>query len=205
MTELFLFLAGIILFAWFIHREGTGFYLALAGLLLVAVSIVNAVLRSPSVWSVFGLDNYDRNFLAWSLTGLIAGLVASAAYRYYARWPLMPGSLTIVAMISPLIGMTEELVFRGYLQGRIRAMGPYFAVLAAALAHTGYKFLVMKSLGPEIMIDLSRLVFFTFVFGLIASTIREYSRNVIPAILSHVIFDILVYGDFNFVPAWVWG
>jgi len=205
IAEILLFLAGLAVFAGFIHREGLLFYIAVSGLLLSGTIISITLIRAPSAPAVLGLGRIDRKLMTWLLAGLLTGLVATAAYRFYARWPLLPGTLTLIALISPLIGMCEEFIFRGYLQGRARFFGPYFAILLAAVAHTLYKYLVVKSLGPDTGIDLSRLVFFTFVFGMIAATLRELSQHVGPAVLGHAVFDLLVYGDFTEMPVWVWG
>jgi membrane protease YdiL (CAAX protease family) len=205
LVEAFLFLAGMVVFASFIHGEGLVFWIALAGLLVMGALIIVAILRSGSAAAVFGLDRYERWLPAYMLAGLVTGLAATAAYRIWAGWPLLPGTLTFIALVSPLIGMTEELVFRGYLQGRTRRYDSLAAILVAAAAHTFYKYLVLKSLGPDPGVDFIRLVIFTFVFGLIAGILREYGRNVLPAVLAHAVFDIMVYGDFTEMPVWVWG
>jgi len=205
ILELLLFLAGMVLFASFIHQEGLLFFIAISGLLFMGASIIIVIFRSDSVLAVFGLKIYDRRLPAWMFAGLATGLAATAAYRIYAGWPLLPGTLTYVVILSPLIGITEELIFRGYLQGRTRSFGPYLSIIVAAAAHSVYKFTVMKSLGPDIGFDFARLVIFTFIFGLIAGYLRKSSRNVLPAVLGHAIFDILVYGDFTQMPVWVWG
>ncbi len=207
IAEIIIFLAGMAVFAGFIHRDGLRFYIALAGLFFSGLIILITVFRAPSVPSVLGLSRFNNKSPAWTwiLAGLITGLAAATAYRLYARWPLLPGTLTFIAFVSPLIGMTEELVFRGYLQGRARSFGPCVAVFIAAVAHTFYKYLVLKSLAPDTGIDFNRLVIFTFVFGLIAASLREFSWNVLPAVLAHAVFDILVYGDFPEMPVWVWG
>jgi hypothetical protein len=34
---------------------------------------------------------------------------------------------------------------------------------------------------------------------------RHFSGSVLPAVTAHVLFDILVYGDWAQAPWWVWG
>jgi membrane protease YdiL (CAAX protease family) len=44
----------------------------------------------------------------------------------------------------------------------------------------------------------------TFVGGITFGLIRELSSSVIPPILAHAMFDLLVYGAVARAPWWVW-
>ena len=163
------------------------------------------MLLSGSPGDVLGLARFDSKVLACSLAGLLVGVIVAVSYRIWQKLAVLPGALTIIALVSPLIGMTEEFIFRGYLQGRARHYGPVVAVVIAAAGHTLYKYLVLRSLGGGIIIDFPRLVLFTFLFGLVVGTFRQVSKSIVPALAAHAVFDILVYGDFNEMPIWVWG
>lgn len=204
-AEILFVLGGICIFACLVHREGILFLAGLAGLVFAAIVLSRAVFRSGSPAELLGLARFDRITLVFSSTGIVVGLVAAFGYRYYYGLSLIPGSLTVIALVSPLVGMTEELVFRGYLQGRSQQAGPVVAVFIASTGHTLYKFLVLKSLTVSIAVDFPRLVLFTFLFGLVVGVFRQLSRSVIPALAAHALFDILVYGDFSKMPVWVWG
>jgi len=205
VTEIFLVLGGICIFAWFVHREGVLFLIAVAGLIFASVILSRAVFISPSPAGLLGLDIYDFKVLIFSFAGLAAGLAAALGYHSFYGIQNLPGALTIIALVSPLIGITEEIIFRGYLQGRAQQFGPAVAVAGAAAGHTLYKYLVLKSLTVPVVIDFPRLVLFTFLFGLAVGIFRQISRSVIPALAAHALFDILVYGDFSAMPVWVWG
>lgn len=204
-VEMLLALSGIIIFACFVHREGSLFIMAVCGLLVASLAISYAVFRTGSVLRLLGLTRYNNVTIAYLSAGLVVGLVAATGYRLYSGISLFPGTLTAIALISPLIGITEELVFRGYLQGRSQLYGPYFSIFIAAASHTLYKYLVLKSMVVYTIIDFPRLVLFTFLFGMIVGAFRHLSQNVVPALAAHAVFDILVYGDFSEMPVWVWG
>jgi membrane protease YdiL (CAAX protease family) len=203
--EILLALSGICIFACFIHRVGSLFVASICGLLIASLAISYGIYTTGSVIILFGLAGCHRAIIAYTCAGLVLGLIAATGYRLGYNLPLLPGTLTVIALISPLIGMTEELLFRGYLQGRSQLYGPVFSVFIAAAAHTLYKYLVLKSMVVYTVIDFPRLVLFTFLFGLIVGAFRHLSHNVIPALAAHALFDILVYGDFTEMPVWVWG
>jgi membrane protease YdiL (CAAX protease family) len=204
-TEVLFVLTGICIFACLVHREGILFLAGIAGLVFAAIVLARAVFLSGSPAELLGLARFDRTTLVFSSAGIVVGLIAAWGYRTYYGLSLLPGTLTVIALISPLVGMTEELVFRGYLQGRSQAAGPVAAVFIAAFGHTLYKFLVLKSMTVSIAVDFPRLVLFTFIFGLVVGIFRQLSRSVFPALAAHALFDILIYGDFSEMPVWVWG
>jgi len=202
--DILLVLTGISVFAWFIHEKRFIFFIALGGLALASFSISFVIARSSSVPSLFGFDRLNRRILVISLRGVVIAVFLAAIYRKIAGLSLFPGTLTLVAVISPMIGITEELVFRGYIQGRMKTFGILISIFVASAGHTLYKYLVLKSLPVNLGIDFVWLVLSTFILGLILGTFREISGSVIPAMTWHAVFDIVFYGDFTEMPVWVW-
>ena len=117
---------------------------------------------------------------------------------------IFPGSLTIFTATAALIGATEELVFRGFIQDYFKKVNVIFAVLFAAFSHSAYKCCLFLSPASETEINVSFLLLWTFIGGLIFGILKEVSKSVIPAVLAHVLFDILVYGECFKPPWWVW-
>jgi membrane protease YdiL (CAAX protease family) len=103
-----------------------------------------------------------------------------------------------------MIGITEELLFRGFLQGKLSGINIYAAILLSAFGHTLYKYLVLRSFPVDIGIDFLSLVVFTFIAGLMCGALRALSKSIIPACVTHAVFDILVYGGLSTWPVWVW-
>ena len=52
----------------------------------------------------------------------------------------------------------------------------------------------------------SILLFYTWTFGafLLIGLLRYYAKSIVPAIIIHAIFDLLVYAENLQAPWWVW-
>jgi membrane protease YdiL (CAAX protease family) len=125
-------------------------------------------------------------------------------YRGISKVSLLPQTLTFIALIAPMIGITEELLFRGFLQGKLSSINIYAAIVLTSFAHTLYKYLVLRSLPSDIGTDFFLLIVVTFIAGLMFGVLRVLSRSIIPSCLTHGVFDVLVYGGFSTWPVWVW-
>ena len=205
LLETILLVVGIGIFAWFIQEDNYLIAIAFGGLLMASLVISAIIVKSESPAEIFGIDRFNLRILIYCIAGIIIGVVPAFCGRYYYDLPDFPASLTIIALVSPLIGITEELIFRGFIQGRLRVIGTVGAVCIAAAAHTLYKFLVLSSVADIVEVNFLTLVGLTFGFGLVVGFIRAASRSVIPALVAHASFDILMYGDFTSMPVWVWG
>ena len=205
LLETILLIAGIGLFAWFIQEDNYLIAVAFGGLLMASLVISAIIVKSESPAEIFEVNRFNKRILVFCFAGLFIGVVPAFCGRYYYDLTDFPASLTIIALVSPLIGITEELVFRGYIQDRLRIVGTVGAVVIAAAAHALYKLLVLGSVADIVEVNFLALVGLTFGFGLAVGFIRAASHSVIPALVAHASFDILMYGDFTSMPVWVWG
>lgn len=131
-------------------------------------------------------------FLLKLLLSLGLGFVLAIAFRAYRGWDWLPRGLTWVAALAALIGAAEELIYRGYVYGRMRAWGPLCAGATAAAGHTLYKcalFALTSSLA-----ELLFLAGVTFLAGLLFGLLRERLGGTVFPVAAHAAFDILVYG-----------
>jgi len=204
LLESLLALTGISVFAVFIHSDSFFIIVAFPGLILTALSISNTITDKSSILSVFGIIPFTKRLIFFSITGIIIGGILGIYCRSAFYDFLFPETLTIFAIIAPIIGIAEELVFRGFIQGRLAVLGPYLAVIFAACGHTLYKYLVLKTLPSALPIDFTFLITWTMIGGLIFGTLREVFKNVVPSSLAHACFDVIVYGGFTTAPVWVW-
>ena len=195
--------AGILLFAGFIHRTYPLKLLALAGL-LVSAAVIAYSLRGQRYSRAFALDRYTRKTLLYSLAGLILGGVLALLTRRSFDLSFFPVRISGVALVAPLVGAAEELIFRGYIQGHVRPVGKIFAIVYASSVHTCYKLLVILSLSLPLQFDFFFLIFWTFIGGLIFGALRELSDSSLPPLLAHALFDVVLYGGMVASPAWVW-
>jgi membrane protease YdiL (CAAX protease family) len=196
-------LAGILLFAAFIHRTGPLRYLAMGGLSGTAL-IIGYSIRHISFLPAFGISKPGRKTFFYTLPAVITGLCLGMLTRNKFGLSLLPSTLGILALISPIIGALEELVFRGYMQGHLFPLGRIFPLIFAATAHTGYKSLVIFTQSSPLQFDLTFLIMWTFFGGIAFGILRESSGSVIPPAIAHVVFDIVLYGGLSVAPVWVW-
>ena len=196
-------LAGVLLFAGFIHYSWPMRVMALTGLLIAAAAIAWAI-RNGALLDAFGLRITNRGRLYWLLPAMAVGSAAGILVRNRFDLPLLPEYLTRLALVTPLIGAAEELIFRGFLQGYLRPIGRFFSIIYATAAHSCYKILVILSLSAPLQFDFLFLIFWTFAGGLVFGVLRDMSKNALPPVLAHALFDLLLYGGMDISPAWVW-
>jgi membrane protease YdiL (CAAX protease family) len=169
------------------------------GLALTAVGISFSVQRISSLPAVFGLVPVTRKVTGY---GMILGIL----YNFIKTDYLFPASFTRFALIAPLIGAAEEMVFRGFVQTTSAvSMGAVASVLMGASGHTLYKFFVIWTLPADMDICFPSLLILTFLSGLIFGFMKQGSGSILPAVLAHASFDIIVYGGSTLAPIWVWG
>jgi membrane protease YdiL (CAAX protease family) len=186
-----------------IQREGNARFLAYLMLLGAAMIMSRSVRGIPSFGAVFGLDMFNRKVLVFSLAGFVTGIALAVLNNHLLGVHLLPDTLTAFALLAPLIGIAEELVFRGYIQGRVLSLGPLFSILIASGGHTFYKYLVIKTYPGDLLDTYTWLVLLTFGVGTVFGWMRLRSESVIPAALAHAVFDIAVYGGLQSIPVWV--
>lgn len=204
MREALIATAGMWLFALFAQQPLPLFTVSLAGLLLVAVLIARSLARETSPRAVFGWPLYSRKVGLMTAIGCVLGLLLGLWYRGAYGLSLFPAPLAPFVVPAALIGATEELIFRGYIQGRISGFGFWLAPAFAALSHTAYKCALFVFPPGGVEIDLPLLASLTFVSGFAFGVLRQLSGSVLPALGAHVVFDVLAYGDRPEAPWWVW-
>ena len=161
-------------------------------------------IRNISFLQAFGLAPLHRKIYYYLFPALALGFGLAWLTRRTFDLSSFPPSLSNFVFIAPLIGAAEELIFRGYIQGHIRPIGRVFSVVYSSTVHTCYKLLVILSLSLPLQFDFFFLVSWTFIGGLAFGALREGARSAIPAIISHAMFDIILYGGYALAPVWVW-
>jgi membrane protease YdiL (CAAX protease family) len=189
-----------VIFALFVHQKNLSFtisILALSGICLIMASCLNGAKDIPAE---FRLANFRRIGLA--AVGILTGIIYSAAYKLSYNYELFSFKFSHVIFIVFLIGVTEELVFRGFVQTRLKRYGKATAISVASCGHAAYKlslFLMPAVFNAEGYLFLGLA---TFLGGMVFGLLTEISDNVIPASLGHGIFDIMVYGGLVSMPWW---
>ncbi len=205
LSSAILVIAGMCIFALFIHVDSCLRILSFAGLILAAVIISRSVRDIKSLLAILGIIPFMRKAIYYSMGGIIFGVLLGVLYNFIKADYLLPPGLTNFALIAPLIGITEELVFRGFVQSRSASLGTLTSILLASSGHTLYKYLVIRTVPVDLSTNFTSLIILTFTVGIVFGIMREASKSVIPPALVHGIFDIIVYGGATLVPVWIWG
>ena len=196
-------LAGILLFSLFIHRDDLLRLLAFI-FLCTTVLGVHYASRDTDLLKTIGLTGRTSRLTIYLFLGVCIGGLLAMVVRYTFDMPWLPEHLTYVALIAPLIGITEELVFRGYIQGHFRPLGKLASMCIATTGHTLYKYIVIVTLPEPVVFNYRFLILWTFLGGFLFSMLRELSRSIYPSALAHACFDIILYGAFASLPFWTW-
>jgi membrane protease YdiL (CAAX protease family) len=195
---------GMALFALFSREPFPLSGLSMGGLGLTALAMARSFRSTEAVASIFGLARPGPATLIWAAGALGFSAVLSTVFRLWSGESGLPGGLGAFVIPAAAIGAAEELVYRGYLQGRLAPLGATIACVLAAGAHTAYK-LALFALPPEgLGIRYATLGVWTFGVGVVLGLTRHGSGSVLPALSAHALFDILVYGERAHAPWWVW-
>jgi membrane protease YdiL (CAAX protease family) len=190
--------------AIFVHNPGGGilvfnicFFFA-AFLIGFGIERHPPLLLSRQLWS---LDRRHRKVLWISLT-IAAAL--GCLDRYLEGMPLVPEALEWFVLVSMLIGATEEIIFRGIIQGEAARWNPGGAIFLGAFVFAAYKALLFVWPGEFNQANPWIIFLVTFPAGILLGYARKITGSLWPAILAHMLFDLVLYGDAVDVPWWVW-
>jgi membrane protease YdiL (CAAX protease family) len=195
--------AGILLFAGFIHQPFPLVLVAIGGLAGTGAVIGLSAAATP-LPVLFGLEGIDQKVLYYALPALALGILLGILTRNRFDLTRFPEGFTGIALLAPLIGAAEELLFRGYLQGQLRSSWKIGSIPGASAIHTCYKLLVILTLVDALQFDYFFLLLWTFIGGILFGVLRELSGSSIPPVIAHAAFDVLVYGGMAAAPVWVW-
>ena len=109
-----------------------------------------------------------------------------------------------IVVVAVSVAIIEELVFRGFIQGQISKLNIDFAMVFAAFAHASYKACLFLS--PAAIPQQHLVSYFIWSFGayVVLGFLKNYSKSIVPVIIAHVIFDLIVYAEVLQAPWWVW-
>lgn len=196
--------AGMILFATFVRSPMPLGLISALGLMAVTLAMIHSLRSDLGLEKAFGLSLYSRHVFIGLLIGCAGGITLGVLFRLSESMEKFPPGIGLFVFAASAIGASEELLFRGYIQGRLRSLGPVPAVVLAAAAHTVYKVALFVFLPEGVAVDYFFLGYCTLAVGLAAGALREGSKSVLPPLAGHVLFDIVVYGENSVAPWWVW-
>jgi membrane protease YdiL (CAAX protease family) len=134
---------------------------------------------------------------------IVLGVGLGVYYRYRQDRPLLPDAFTYMCFVSAAIGLGEEVVYRGFVQGGLRRYGVIVAVLGGAAAHTAYKCSLFVLPDVAVRADILWLGIGTFVTGVVFGVMRERWGSLLFPVVFHVAFDVTAYADLQTLPWWL--
>lgn len=196
---------GMIAFALFLRPPLPWLLLAPAGFILTIAALIYSSQSGESPRELLGFTALSQKVFIWTVIGIPIGAGLAILFRSVSDQTLLPGAVERFIIVAAVIGAVEELLYRGYVQGRLKDLGMLPAVLLAAVAHTAYKTALFTFPPGDVQMNLGAMALWTFLVGSAFGLTRHFSGSVLPALSAHVLFDILVYGDLVQAPWWVWG
>ncbi len=201
------FSAGMVIFALTAHREAW-FPVRLIALgsanvmLMLGLTTTNDLRRT-----MFGEPRTSRQRVQIAAVAVL-GVAAAVGYRELLQTTLVPRSLHWFAPAAMVIGATEEFVWRGWMQGTLmESISWKYAVAITAASHAAYKTALFSFPPADVAMRpvhaLLLMAALTFSFGSLLGFFRCYQGTIAGPVVFHVVFDLLVYGDYAQVPWWV--
>jgi membrane protease YdiL (CAAX protease family) len=204
LSEAILCSLGLMVFSFFIQFKFPVRLAAFAALLISAILVSRNLRSFPDLKKIIG-ENMSFNItLLYIIAGIAAGILLAFMYRWHLDMSLFPKTIHLFVITAALIGCTEELVFRGFLQEYVRSINGPFSVLFSTLSHTGYKCCLFLAPVITANIDIGFLALWTFLAGILFGIIRHLSKSLVISLSAHLLFDILVYAEYSGAPWWVW-
>ena len=160
------------------------------------------------VWTdtIEGFSDFQLTTHKWLLNviiGVLIGLAMFVIYIGYRKFDLstIEFNASIFAAVS-LVAAAEEFFFRGYLQGKL---SPAFSIVPRIAIVTVlfglYKVSVFSSMRG--LFSLAEIVAISCLGSIILSIELEKTHNLLAPVISHVLWDNLVYSNMGSVPAWI--
>lgn len=182
--------------AWVVAAASTGplgIWLAIGGAavalgvaVLVLDSSVSRRILQPSPRLVFlgaavGGLMAAATYLLYPVLARIAPFIATDTALLYSAF--RAPSLVIASMALAPVILGEELVWRNVVQAAlVRRLGPWGGVTLAAVAYA----LAQAPLGSPV------LVVVAFLCGITWGTLRAASASLVPTLVAHLVWDVLV-------------
>jgi len=198
------FFTGLMIFIWLWQMNPPWKFLSLAGIFVCSSLIVYQVNSFNDLARIFDLRKVSGHAYYYGAISILIGLLWALIFRDYLPIPLLPSRITSFALTAMAIGSVEEIIFRGYIQQKLRSSGMVVSILGASALHTFYKcflFLVLPAIHPT---DYFVLLTWTFPMGCLLGLLKEYSRNTLVPLSGHATFDLITYGDGAIDSWWVW-
>lgn len=195
----------ILIFGYFINYPFPYKIIAFIPLIMVAFVISRHVNSPMTSFQLLFRNTLTLRTGVYIIIGFQLGLAAAMYYRGSSGIPIFPDFFKPFAFVAASIGIMEELFFRGFIQTQMTRLHTNFALFFAALAHTAYKASLFLSPAADQPHDnIILFIGYSFAAYIILGILKNKSKSLLPAIIAHAIFDLVVYAEVVHAPWWVW-
>lgn len=195
---------GLVVFGYLVSYPFPTKFLSLAPLLMSAYIISRRIHSPMATLAVFFRDLFSRKKLIYAFIGLETGMAAAMYYRGSIGLPVLPATIESFALVGMTIGVVEESVFRGFIQGRLMKLDPGLAVIFTALAHALYKASLFLAPAAQHLENMTSFFLWSFSGYIVLGILRYYSKSMAAVIIAHATFDLILYAENLQAPFWVW-
>jgi membrane protease YdiL (CAAX protease family) len=195
---------GLMVFSFFIQYNFPFHLLSFAALFITAYFFNRKLQSFSDLRKIISENASIKITILYCIAGIFPGILLAVLYRWHLDISLFPKSGHLFVFIAALIGCTEELVFRGFIQDYVKVINAPFSILFSTISHTGYKCCLFLSPMSVTDIDIGFLAFWTLIAGILFGSIKHLSKSLLPSLIAHALFDILVYAEYAIAPWWVW-
>ncbi|MBU7031827.1 MAG: CPBP family intramembrane metalloprotease [Theionarchaea archaeon] len=156
--------------------------------------------------TIGGFSDFQLKKEKWPLNvvvGVLIGLAMFGLYIAYRNFDFasIEFNVSIFAAVS-LVAAAEEFFFRGYLQGKLSPAFKVIPRIAIVTVLFGlYKVSVFSSMRG--LFSLAEIVVISCLGSIILSIELEKTHNLLAPVISHALWDNLVYSNMGTVPAWI--
>ncbi len=194
----------IIVFAYFISFPYPYKIIALIPLLVAAFLISRHFHFSKFLEWVLPKNIQTKHLAFYCLIGLLLGVASALFYRGSQGMPLFISFMRPFLFVSVFIGFTEELYFRGFLQTQLNQWSSGSAILFTALINAMYKAALFLSPTAPSHENLMFFFLYSFAAFIILGILRNKSNSLLPSIIAHAVFELMVDSELSQAPWWVW-
>lgn len=183
-------------------------YLYYAGDVYVQLASIVLFLAILYMWTgtIESLEDFQLKKEKWLLNiavGVAIGLVMFLIFLGYRRlgFSRITFNASILVVVT-MIASAEEFFFRGYLQGKLsKDFGIFSRITIVTILFGLYKFSVFSSLRG--FIPLVEIIVISCVGSVILSLEMEKMGNLLAPVVSHALWDNLVYSNMETIPSWI--
>jgi membrane protease YdiL (CAAX protease family)/uncharacterized membrane protein len=183
-------------------------YLYYAGGSITQLAAIGLFLGVLYVWTgtIESFQDFQLKKEQWILNvvvGVLVGLAMFVAYIWYKQMDF--STITFNASIFVAVTMVaaaEEFFFRGYLQMKLsKKFGIVSRIILVTVLFGLYKVAVFSSMRTPL--SLAEIVVISCLGSVILSVQMEKMQNLLAPLISHVLWDNLVYSNMADVPSWI--